>query len=291
MPERPELGEDGLTIMVSGDSNEAYELCTKLQALEGIAEVKQESSLHHVWDHLREGRIDAIVVDYPRNHIGLEFEALAIFSIRIEYPQVAFALLVDDDTFESASSTIDPEVASRLSHYYRIPRSLDDQALKPTIDNFRRWKRDPERITAGRRYKYDVALSFAGEQRHYAAELAKLLQVHGVRVFYDDFEQARLWGTNLYDFLYKIYSEEARFCIVFVSQEYASKVWTIHERRSAQERVLQEKDNDYLLPIRVDGTRLPGLPTTVAYIDIDKMGVPEIARLFVRKLGIIAAGG
>ena len=42
--------------------------------------------------------------------------------------------------------------------------------------------------------KYDVALSFAGEDRLHAKELARLLKSGGYRVFYDDYEKPRLWG-------------------------------------------------------------------------------------------------
>lgn len=43
-----------------------------------------------------------------------------------------------------------------------------------------------------REYKYDVALSFAGEDRHHAEKLAKILKSRGYRVFYDKYEQATL---------------------------------------------------------------------------------------------------
>ena len=36
-------------------------------------------------------------------------------------------------------------------------------------------------------YEYDVALSFAGEDRHHAEKLANLLKSGGYRVFYDNF--------------------------------------------------------------------------------------------------------
>lgn len=39
------------------------------------------------------------------------------------------------------------------------------------------------------------------------------------------------------------------------------------------------------VPVRIDDTRLPSLPASVAYLDI-KIGVLRIANLFVRKLGI-----
>ena len=38
-------------------------------------------------------------------------------------------------------------------------------------------------------YEYDVALSFAGENREYVEEVAVFLKNFGVKVFYDDFKQ------------------------------------------------------------------------------------------------------
>jgi hypothetical protein len=49
--------------------------------------------------------------------------------------------------------------------------------------------------------KYDVALSFAGEDRQIAARLAKLLKGRDISVFYDKYEQANLWGKDLYEHL------------------------------------------------------------------------------------------
>ena len=37
-------------------------------------------------------------------------------------------------------------------------------------------------------FQYDVALSFAGQDRQAAAELARMLTAHKVRVFYDRYE-------------------------------------------------------------------------------------------------------
>ncbi len=131
--------------------------------------------------------------------------------------------------------------------------------------------------------QYDVALSFAGEQRAYAEQLAKVLRASGVRVFYDRDLKAVLWGKNLIDYLHDIYCNEARFCVVFVSEAYARKRWTTHERKAAQERVFREVTSEYLLPIKVDETTLPGLPETVGYASIGD-GIEEIARMLLEKL-------
>ena len=52
--------------------------------------------------------------------------------------------------------------------------------------------------------KYDVALSFAGEDRAYVEEVAQTLRTLGVSVFYDKFEEAELWGKDLKSHLHDI---------------------------------------------------------------------------------------
>ena len=113
--------------------------------------------------------------------------------------------------------------------------------------------------------------------------VAQMLIVEDVRVFYDDFERADLWGKNLYEHLSYVYSKAARFCVLFASKEYAGKVWTTHERRSAQERAMSEND-EYILPVIFDDTRVPGLLSTVSYIDARLTPPEEVARRLIFKL-------
>jgi len=46
-------------------------------------------------------------------------------------------------------------------------------------------------------HQYQVALSFAGEQREFAEQLARCLDSYGVKTFYDQHLIAELWGENL----------------------------------------------------------------------------------------------
>ncbi|MDI3524643.1 TIR domain-containing protein [Kosmotoga sp.] len=134
---------------------------------------------------------------------------------------------------------------------------------------------------------YDVALSFAGEQRDYVREVAKILaEEYELKVFFDEFEEEKLWGKNLYDKLHEIYSKKARYIIIFVSKEYKEKIWTNHERKAAQERALELKDKEYILPVRFDESEIPGLPSTVCYLDARKFSPQEVALTFAKKLGL-----
>jgi len=130
---------------------------------------------------------------------------------------------------------------------------------------------------------FDVALSFAGADRAYAKELAEALRAAGYAVFYDDYYPEYLWGKNLTAFLDEVYRKKARYCVILISKDYKERAWTSHEFRSAQARALEEKGNDYILPIRIDDTDLDGLPPNLGYLSIDK-GTKAIADLLVKKL-------
>lgn len=132
-------------------------------------------------------------------------------------------------------------------------------------------------------YDYDIALSFAGENRNYVEEVAKLLQGYGVKVFYDKFEEHTLWGKNLIDYLQEIYKEKAKYTIMFISEHYAKKAWTTHERKSMQERAFRESE-EYILPARFDDTEIPGLYSTISYIDLNSKTPYEFAKVILQKI-------
>jgi hypothetical protein len=80
---------------------------------------------------------------------------------------------------------------------------------------------------------FDVAISFAGTERAHALKLAEIVRGAGYAVFYDDFYPEQLWGKNLVIFFDEIFRKRARFCVMFVSNEYRLRKWTSHEARSA----------------------------------------------------------
>jgi serine/threonine protein kinase len=132
-------------------------------------------------------------------------------------------------------------------------------------------------------WTYDVAISFAGEDRSLARSLTSALREKNARVFYDEDQAADIWGKNLADYLPEVYRRDARFCIILVSKHYASKAWPNHERRAALDRAIREFDRDYILPIRLDDTNLPGLSESTAYVSASK-GIDYISDLVIDKL-------
>ena len=134
------------------------------------------------------------------------------------------------------------------------------------------------------RPSYDVVLSFAGEDRKYVEEVADVLRQHSVRVFYDEYEQVKLWGKNLAEHLDTVYRRSGKYCVMFISEHYAAKPWTIHERRMAVDRALKER-REYILPARFDDTELPGISSSVLYVSLRKKAPADFARLILQKLG------
>lgn len=135
------------------------------------------------------------------------------------------------------------------------------------------------------KFKYDVAVSFAGEDRPLVEEFVNILASNNVSVFYDSWEQPKLWGKDLYQYLDMIYSQAAEYCIIFVSKDYVEKAWTKHELKSAQARAFKQ-NSEYILPIKLDDTELPGIPTTIAYIDIKHVKIDKIANILIEKLNL-----
>ncbi len=133
--------------------------------------------------------------------------------------------------------------------------------------------------------KYEVALSFAGEQRYYVEEVARALQSRGVSVFYDKFETVRLWGKHLTEELQSVYEGRASLAVMFISTDYVEKMWPRHERRAILSRVVEERGT-YVLPVRFDDSEVPGLSSSLDYLRAESHSPAELAAMIAEKLGI-----
>lgn len=131
-------------------------------------------------------------------------------------------------------------------------------------------------------FEFDVALSFAGEQRVYVEKVAYFLQNKGLTVFYDKFHQSHLWGKDLSIYLHDVFSNKSKFCIMFISKEYIEKAWPSHEREAALQKQV-EVEGGYILPVRFDDTVVPGLPDSISYIDANTYTPENIAKMFLEK--------
>lgn len=174
--------------------------------------------------------------------------------------------------------------------FNRVPTTPRESTISEVLDSFgigsRRGKSDvsePRKPKATAGFEYDIALSFAGEDRAIARQIASALQLKGVRVFIDEFERTQLWGKDLSDELRSRYGAKTRYVVLLVSVHYAIKDWTDFEFAIARKEAIR-RTKEFILPVRLDDTPLPGLRSSIAYLSLKELGVGGIVDEILRKL-------
>lgn len=135
----------------------------------------------------------------------------------------------------------------------------------------------------GTAYPYDVAISFAGENRADAQGLARACQATGLEVFYDFDQQHILWGKNLRQRLSEVYSLEALYMLVLISRHYPEKDWSAFELDIGK-GAAKKRTQEYLLPVRLDDTDLVGLSKDVTWMDLRQSTPEQVARALADKI-------
>jgi hypothetical protein len=135
-----------------------------------------------------------------------------------------------------------------------------------------------------RKFEFDLAISFAGEQRQLAEAFASRLDAAGYAIFYDDYYRARLLGIELAVELKRVYSDAARYCLILLSQEYIRKQWTNFERQNAISRLIRERSG-YVLCLKIDAIELPGFPDGIGYASFGEYGLEGFYKVLLEKLG------
>jgi hypothetical protein len=136
-----------------------------------------------------------------------------------------------------------------------------------------------------RTFEFDVCLSYASEQRVYVDDVAADLERRGIDAYYDQMRAADTWGRRLTEHLDFIYRQASRYCVIFVSADYARKVWPTVELSSAVARMLEDPDGAYILPARFDDTELPGLPQSMGFIDLRQHSSVAVGGWIAQRIG------
>lgn len=134
-------------------------------------------------------------------------------------------------------------------------------------------------------FEYDVALSFASEDRLLAEEFVKLLARKNMKVFRDEYAagEAELWGKDILDHLVNLYARKARYCVLLISQYYPLKTWTQADRTSTRGRALRDPE-EYILLIQLDDRQIPGIAETKGYRDLRQHSVESLVAWLDEKL-------
>ncbi len=129
---------------------------------------------------------------------------------------------------------------------------------------------------------YDVALSFAAEDREVAKRIAEALKNRGLRVFFDEFAESELWGQDLYEYLRKIY-EESRICIVVFSQHYEQSKWNRLELRNLSAHSAA-RDSFTVLPVRIPDSPVTPSLKRLGFIDFSESSLQQIVEAVEKRL-------
>ena len=132
-------------------------------------------------------------------------------------------------------------------------------------------------------YTFDFAISFSHECREQARKLAELLEEQGAIVFYDHSFLEHLLGKRLNDELAWVFGGATRYFVPFVSAGYSTRPWPQYEW-SIGKLEAERREEEFILPLRVDDSLLLGLLDTVCYLDLRVIGLEEVADLLIRKL-------
>jgi hypothetical protein len=110
--------------------------------------------------------------------------------------------------------------------------------------------------------EWDVAISFAGENRELAEYIAISLDLLDMRVFYDKNYEDNYLGRLWSDVFKSIYSERSSLVICLLDSNHKRKIWPTFERECFQPRVADGE----VIPIILDDTIFVGLPKDLASI-------------------------
>jgi hypothetical protein len=137
-------------------------------------------------------------------------------------------------------------------------------------------------------YTFDFAISYAGEDRPVAERIAKALTEGGAKVFYDHYYKSALLGRSLRKDLAIIYGPSTRFFLPFISKYYVDKDYTDYEWQIAKDEEKKRRAT-FILPIRLDDSKLVGLRGDVGFFDLrkkSKKSIESLVKGLLDKLGI-----
>ena len=102
-------------------------------------------------------------------------------------------------------------------------------------------------------------------------------------MFYDEFYKSKLWGKKLTEYFREVYGPKTRFVLILISEYYPVKDWTDFELSIARGEA-KEREVEFILPVKLDDTKILGIHEDVMYLDFREEGVDGIVTCLLEKL-------
>lgn len=132
-------------------------------------------------------------------------------------------------------------------------------------------------------FDWDIAISFAGENRKLAETIVDLLEVLDCTVFYDKHYESNYLGTVWSNNFKEIFGHKSRYVVCLLDSNHAEKIWPTFEREIFSARV----EDAAVIPIYLDDTSFVGIPKDIVGIDYkncDHSDIDEITDKIVYKI-------
>jgi hypothetical protein len=125
---------------------------------------------------------------------------------------------------------------------------------------------------------YDIAVSFAAEQRDYVEQTVTAAKAVELEVFYDRDMTHQWWGRNFVAEQRKIYGQRTLHFVPFISAEYLLRQYPRDEFSYAMLASVNRGD-DYILPVLVGDVRVPPemLHPHIGYLRADEVTPERLA--------------
>ncbi|WP_299951927.1 toll/interleukin-1 receptor domain-containing protein [uncultured Modestobacter sp.] len=132
---------------------------------------------------------------------------------------------------------------------------------------------------------YDLAVSFAGEQRDYVSATVQACKALGMKVFYDKDKNNDWWGGNFVREQRSVYSSQTRFFVPFISAEYLAKPVPMDEFSAAMMTAVKQGDG-YVLPVLMSNVQVPAdlLHPHIHYLRADEYTPRQLAEELAAKV-------
>lgn len=133
---------------------------------------------------------------------------------------------------------------------------------------------------------YDLAVSFADEQRPYVERVVRACEAHGLRVFYDRNKTVDFWGRNFIREFRAVYGgTQARHFVPFLSADYLVKPYPMDEFNAAILQALERGNDDYFLPVMMGPVQVPAnlLSPAIGFLRAEDHSAENLAEIIVRR--------
>lgn len=126
--------------------------------------------------------------------------------------------------------------------------------------------------------KFDIAVSFASEQRPYVEKTVTAARQLDLEVFYDRDVSNDWWGKNFIIEQRKVYGESTHFVVPFISSEYLLRPFPMDEFSAAMLKAVKQR-HPYILPVLVGDVVVPAeiLHPFVGFLRAEEYTPEELA--------------